>query len=80
MTVDELLAAVNAAGITPDELTSTLKGGALNVRRTVLSLRSRAAREAGQKALTDAEAEAQALDAKIAALEAAQIAAIMEGE
>ena len=76
MTMDELLAAVNEAGITPVELTATLRGGAASVKRTMLQLKSRGIREKGQRASADAESAAQALDAEVAALEAAQIQAI----
>lgn len=76
MTHQQLLDAVNAAGITPEELTATLRGGAISVRRTTKQLQARAAREAGQRAAQEAEARAQALEAEIAQMEAAQVAAI----
>ena len=75
MTIEELLEAVIAAGITPDELTLTLRGGAVSVRRTMLELKARSIRERGMAGLATAEAEAQAIDAEIAAITAAQVAA-----
>lgn len=76
MTSNELLAAVNAAGITPDELTVTLKGGALSVRNTTLGLKVEALEKSKQEAIADIDAQIGALKDEIDALRVAQVAAV----
>lgn len=78
MNNQQLLDAVNAAGITPDELTVTLKGGALSVRNTTLGLKIEALRKQGAEAQSLINGQISALESEMNSLRAAQVDALGE--
>ena len=76
MTSDELLAAVNAANITPSEITMTLRGGAVSVRNTMLGLKVQAIEKARAEANQAFDSQIGTLRDEIEALRVAQVAAV----
>ena len=78
MTSAQLLEAVNAAGITPEELTATLKGGAISVRNTTLGLKIQALEKLSREKQDEINAQVNAIRSEMLALQAQQVAAAAE--
>ncbi len=76
MTLDQLLDSVNASGISPEELSATLKGGAISVRNTTLNLKVSALQKLSLEQQNAINAQIKALNDEIEALKAQQIAAV----
>jgi hypothetical protein len=74
MTIDQLLAAINAAGLKPEELTLVLSFAAALVQREKLRASMAKERAAQSVAVQQSEAAIQALQAQFDAIEA-QLAA-----
>jgi hypothetical protein len=74
MTTEQLLAAINAAGLTPEELTLVLSFAAALVQREKIRASMAKERAAQSTAVQQSEAAIQALQAQFDAIEA-QLAA-----
>lgn len=79
MTEQQLLAAVNAAGITPEELTTTLKGGAISVRNTTLGLKIQALEKSRAELNAEIDSQIGVIRDEIEALRVAQVASVGAG-
>lgn len=69
MTIDEVLAAVNAANVTPAEITATLRIGKLTTQAAAIDARMQEARLGQQAASQAAEVAVQALGEQKAQIE-----------